>query len=124
MKAKKPKGGSLRERLSQNLLEALAADFQEHGITVLEKMRETHPERYIELAGKLIMTTAEPPSKMDFSTCQSIEEIGIKFLESIGCPRDLITDEMVQQAVEASNKFIAQLEAIKAIGEPIEGGIN
>jgi hypothetical protein len=46
MKQRKTETGkpTLRERLSQKFLEALEADFQLHGISVLEKMRETHPE--------------------------------------------------------------------------------
>jgi hypothetical protein len=83
MKARKAKG-SLRERLSQKFLEALEADFKVHGAIALEKMRESHPERYAELAGKLIMTTAEPDGPMDFSKCNTMEDIGLKLLQSTG----------------------------------------
>jgi hypothetical protein len=42
MKPRKQKSGepSLREKLSQKFLEALEADFQAYGSTVLERMRE------------------------------------------------------------------------------------
>jgi hypothetical protein len=45
-------------------------------------MRESSPERYCELAGKLIMT-AEPPSEpSDFSTANSMQDIPIKMAMS------------------------------------------
>src|SRR5262245_33793787 len=36
------------------------ADFETYGVGVIEKLREMSPEKYVELAGRLIMTT-EPP---------------------------------------------------------------
>jgi hypothetical protein len=63
-KRKKTGEPSLREKLSQSFLEALTADFAINGPAVIEKMRATHPERYAELAAKMIMT-AEPQQKAD-----------------------------------------------------------
>jgi len=46
MKTRKPpkSQSSLRERLSANFLAAFEADFQTHGVSVIEKLRENSPE--------------------------------------------------------------------------------
>src|SRR5262249_10396010 len=114
---RKPKSiePSLRERLSQSFLEALEADFRLHGKGILEQMRQTHPERYAELAGKLIIS-AEPLAKNDFASANSMEEIGIRLLEAIGISRDLITPNMIEQAIAAQSQFNEKLEQIAEAG--------
>jgi hypothetical protein len=111
--AKKQKAGaepSLRDRLSANLLAALEEDFRIHGVAVIEKMREAHPERYIETAAKLIMS-AEPPQD-GWDSVQSIHEMGARLLESVGVPRDAITETMVEAAIAAQDNFTAALAEI------------
>jgi hypothetical protein len=113
MKPRKPKSAepSLRDKLSQAFLETLEADFRVYGATVIETMRQTDPTRYAELAGKLIMT-AEPVSKgIDFNSANSMDELGLKLLQSIGFTAP--SDEQIQQAIAANNAFIAKLEAIR-----------
>jgi hypothetical protein len=108
-----------RDKLSKAFLEALSEDFAVNGPAVIERMRETHPERYAELAGKLIMAT-EPPSG-GFEECQSMQEIGLKLLKSVGVDEAAATDDMIEAAIVANDKFIARLEAIR---DKALGGLN
>jgi hypothetical protein len=117
MKPRKQKSGepSLRERLSQKFLEALEADFQLHGTTILERMRESHPERYAELAAKLIMTAEPKQEPQGLAAASSMHDVGQRLLQSIGCVEP--TEEQIQAAIVANDEFIAQLEAIRAKAE-------
>jgi hypothetical protein len=110
MKPRKAKG-SLREKLSAAYLEAFEADFEAHGVEAIRELRNKSPEKYSDIAARLIAAT-EPASKLDFSTCNSMEDIGRKLLHSIGFTEP--DDASIQEAVELNNKFIADLEAIKA----------
>jgi hypothetical protein len=100
----KPNEPSLRERLSQKFLEALEADFKIYRANVLERMRETHPERYAELAGKLIMTSEPRPDGFE-------AEVGL----------DAPTDDQIAEAIKANDRLIVQLEAIR---DKAQGGLN
>jgi hypothetical protein len=114
---KKPKSGepSLREKLSKKFLEALQEDFELYGKTVLEKMRQTHPERYVEVAARMIMT-AEPATTPSVDSADtSMRGIGARLLQSVGCAEP--TDEEIELAIEANDAFIARLEAIRAKAE-------
>jgi hypothetical protein len=110
---------SLRTKLSQSYLEALEADFRLHGKAVIERMRERDPTRYAELAAKMIMTSEPPPDALDFSSANSMEEIGQRLLQSIGLAAP--TEEEIEQALAENEKFVAGLEAIRA---KAEGGIH
>jgi len=110
---RKPKSGepSLRERLSKKFLEALEEDFQLHGVAILERMRESSPERYCELAAKMIMSSEPQKEEKGLSGAGSTQEIGARLLQSIGLIEP--TDEQVQAAIEANDRFIEQLEGIR-----------
>jgi hypothetical protein len=112
--ARKPKTAepSLRAKLSAAFLEAFEADFAAHGVNVIEKLRERSPEKYAELAGKLIMTT-EPPQD-GFESAQTIQELGLKLLKSVGCPEGAATDDMIAQAIERHDQYVADLTQIAA----------
>ena len=97
-----------RTRLSGDFLRALADDFNQHGAEIISKMRETHPERYAELCGKLIQTVE--PKEGGFSKCNSMEDIGKRLLISVGCTEP--DAAAVAAAIEANNTFLARLEAI------------
>jgi hypothetical protein len=113
MKPSKKKSGepTLREKLSQKFLEALEADFQLHGLAVLEKMRQTHPERYAELAAKMIMTAEPQQNQEGFGAAKAMKEIGMRLLQSVGVIEP--TDEQIEQAIAANDEFIARLEEIR-----------
>jgi hypothetical protein len=110
---RKTKSGepSLREKLSQRFLEALEEDFQVYGVTVLQKMRESHPERYAELAAKMIMSSEPKQDPKGIAGAKSMEEVGRILLQQVGLPDP--TDEQIEQALEANSVFLAQLEEIK-----------
>jgi hypothetical protein len=110
MKPRK-KEPSLREKLSAAFLEALTADFAVNGAAVIEKMRTTHPERYAELAAKLIMSAEPQQDPTGLAGANTMEEVGRKLLQSIGLIEP--TDEQIEAAIEANDKFVARLEAIR-----------
>ena len=109
---RKPKTAepSSRDKLSKHFLETFERDFAAHGVGVIEKLRERSPEKYVELAGKLVMTT-EPPGD-GFDSAQSMEEIGRKLLQSVGLPEDAATDEQIARAVELNDQFVADLTQV------------
>src|SRR5262245_41608766 len=110
MKPRKPKSAepSLRAKLSAAFLEAFERDFAANGVNVIEKLRERSPEKYAELAGKLIMST-EPPQD-GFESAQSMQEIGVRLLKSVGlADEDLMTPAMIEEAIEANDRFITEL---------------
>jgi hypothetical protein len=102
---------SPRAKLSAAFLEAFEQDFQQNGVDVIKKMRETDPTRYAELAGKLIMTIEARQDGVE--KANSVEEIAIHLLRNINCPEDWMTPEVIQQTVKAHDAFIAELEAIR-----------
>jgi hypothetical protein len=111
MKPKKSKG-SLREKLSGAYLAAFESDFAEHGIEAIQELRNKDPAKYSDIAARLIAATNEPDNPNDYSTANSMEDIGRKLLQSVGFAAP--DDASIQEAVEANNKFIARLEEIKA----------
>jgi hypothetical protein len=50
--------------------------------------------------------------ELDFVSARSMQEIGTKLLQGVGLKEP--DSDSVQQAIEANNKFVAELEAIKA----------
>jgi hypothetical protein len=59
---------SLRGKLSDDFVRALADDWREHGAAVLEKVREKNPSRYAQLIADLVpreMIVNETPGPLD-----------------------------------------------------------
>jgi hypothetical protein len=112
MKPRKPKPlePSLRDRLSVNFISAFEADFEAHGVSVIQQLRQKSPEKYAEIASRLIAATE--PAGDDFRQCRSMEEISIALLKKVGCNEFEITDDMLKQALEANDRFIDRLQAI------------
>jgi hypothetical protein len=102
---------SARAKLSAAFLEALEKDFREYGKSVIEEMRLKDPTRYAELAGKMIMTI-EAPSK-GFEECNTIQEIGLRLLQNIGCNEADVTEDMIAEAIKANDVMVAELERIR-----------
>jgi hypothetical protein len=105
---------SLRDKLSENVLRAIEADFAENGVAAVELLRQKSPDRYCELAARLIAATEPKPD--GFEQCNSLQEIGVKLLKSVGLSEVEMNEDMIAQALEANNAFIAQLEAIRDQG--------
>jgi len=112
-KPKKTNGEpTVRDKLGVAFLQAFEADFATHGVSVIEKLREKSPEKYVEIGAKLIAAVEQPASSGDYSRCKSIEEIGRLLLQQVDVPDDAITDDMVAAAIEANQDFIVRLKQI------------
>jgi hypothetical protein len=110
----KTKEPSLRDKLSANWLSAFEADVAENAVQVVQLLRQKSPEKYAEVASKLI--TATEPKPEGFASANSMQEIGRLLLKSIGL--DDPTDEQIEAAVAANNDFIVQLEVIRDAAQP------
>jgi hypothetical protein len=113
MKPRKTKTGepSLRDRLSASFLRAFESDFEVHGVDVIEQMRQKAPEKYAELAARLVAAAEPIPDKDSFANCTTMEQIGRKLLEQIGYIEP--SDEDIAEAVQLNDAFVGGLEAIR-----------
>ena len=102
---------SLRDKLSENFMRAFEADFADNGVDAIKALREKSPEKYSEIAARLIAAIESKPD--GFNQCNTMEEIGRKLLQSVGGHDVTLTDDMIAQAVAANDAFIAKLEAIR-----------
>ena len=117
MKARsKPKAAepSLRDKLGENFLRAIEADFAANGVEVIQQLRLKSPEKYAELAARLIAATEPPSGKNVWSECKSTEEIGRQLLLQVGAEEFSITPEMIKQALAANDTLIDTLASIAA----------
>ena len=112
-KKQKPAEPSLLDQLSGPLKD-FVNDFKEHGKAVLEKVREENPAKYLEMASKLaaLVVTLKPPQD-GFHDANTMEEIGLRLLKSIGMEEEDITPEMITEAIACNDAFIAKLQAIR-----------
>ena len=103
-------------------------DFKTHGKTVLEQVRERNPEKYLELSTKLAGLVAMiKPQPSDMSKARTHEEIAIATLKAIGMEEEDITPNMIVEAIQANNNFLARLEAIRddaIMAAAVEGELN
>ncbi len=95
-------------------MEALEKDWAEHGSEVIQQTRLDNPVKYGNLIARLVPMDANLPSAKDFSSCQSMEDIGMRLLKAVGLAEDAMTPAMIGQAIEANDAFIARLERIAA----------
>jgi hypothetical protein len=102
---------STRDKLSGGFMEALAKDWAEHGPEVIQQIRLDNPVKYGELIARLIPMDANLPTANDYSSCQSMEDIGLKLLQQVGI--DDPTEDQIARAITANNQFMAALEAIR-----------
>jgi hypothetical protein len=112
MKPRKPKPSepSLRDKLSASFMKAFQADFEMYGVEVIEQLREKHPDRYAQIATQLI-ATVEPKSDT-WDDCKTPEDMGRKFLRSVGVDEFQIIDDMITRALAANDVFIDKLAEI------------
>lgn len=108
---------TLVEQLSKPLRD-FVEDFKTHGAEVLQKVREDNPEKYLEFSTKLLpLVAALNPAANDFADCDSMQEIGIKLLKSIGCAEIDMDESMIADAIAANDQFIERLRQIRAEAE-------
>src|SRR5262249_3026387 len=94
----------------------LVADFKTHGKSALETVRERSPEKYLELSTKLLpLVAALNPGASGYSDAQSQSEIAFRLLRQMGVSEFDINEQMLQDAVEANDKFVATLRNIAAL---------
>jgi hypothetical protein len=110
--ARTAKAPNLRDKLSAAFLQAFSADFENHGVAVIEALREKYPEKYAELCGRIIATVAQPLDPNDFSLCGSELDIARKLLIQVGMSEAAITDSALQLAAEANSELVARLLVI------------
>jgi hypothetical protein len=121
MKRKTKSEPSLRDKLSAAYLEAFQKDFEANGVAVIEALRLKSPEKYSEIAARLIAAT-EPLEKLDKNLGNSMKEIGCRLLQGVGLIEP--SDEQIEEAIAANDVFVATLEAIRdraPFGEPTNG---
>ena len=123
MKPRKPKSAepSLRDKLSAAYLEAFQADFAANGTAVIEQLRNKSPEKYAEIAARLIAATEPQPQQEGIAAANSMEDVGRRLLQGVGVPEP--TDEQIAAAIKANDRFIEQLEAIRACASA-QGELN
>ena len=109
-------------------LRDFVADFKLHGKKALEQVRLESPSKYLELASKLAaLVAALKPPQSAFHDANSMQDIGRKLLESVGADDAAITEDMIQEAVAANDRLIAQLESIRdktLLAAVTEGELN
>jgi hypothetical protein len=115
-KPQKSSEPNLRHKLTSGFVEALAEDWAEHGPEVIQQIRLDNPVKYGELIARLIPMDANLAGAKDYSDCENAQDIGRKLLSQLGVSEDMATPEMIEQAVEANNLFVAKLEEIIAQG--------
>lgn len=110
---------SLRDKLSEAFLKAFESDFATNGVNVIEQLRMKSPEKYAEIAAKLIAAAEQLPNPNDFANAKSLEDVGRGLLRAVGVNEFDATDEMIEQALKAHSTMIERLEEIasNAIGE-------
>jgi hypothetical protein len=101
-----------RHDLSNDFVQALAADWKEHGAAAIETVRQKNPDKYCELVAKVVpkeMLLSADRRATDFSDCQDTHEIGRRLLLQTGILDAAITDTMIEQTVEANADFVDRL---------------
>jgi hypothetical protein len=101
-------------------LKDIVADFKENGAAALESVRARNPEKYLELATKLLPLIVQlNPAGSDFSGRRSMQDSSTKLLLSVGITDP--TDEQIADAIKANDDFIKRLQGISALGQMILG---
>jgi hypothetical protein len=75
-------------------------------------MRKDNPTKFAEMVARLVPPDPVPVSP--FANTNSLEDLGRELLEAVGLSEDLITDDLIQQALRAHETFTKRLEEIAA----------
>jgi len=110
---------SLRDKLSEAFLKAFEGDFEVNGVEVIKQLRLKSPEKYAEIASRLIAATE--PKADDFASAKNPHELGFRLLKSVGAGDFDINEGMIAEALAAQDVFIAALQDIRA---KAEGAMN
>jgi hypothetical protein len=106
---------SPRSKLTAKFIEALQADFEQHGAEVIEKLRQEAPARYAEVVARLCPTEAHVTQDLvgaDLSdmTADEVEEYYLDGVEKLlaareDCERAQATRERVRSFCKAYREF-------------------
>src|SRR5262245_13179266 len=113
MKPRKPKPNnpSLRDKLSAQFMKDFEEDFAANGKAVIEQLRQRSPEKYADIAARLIAQT-EPPNPNDLSNAKSLAEVARMLLQGVGLPDP--SDQQLEAAMAATSRLMTELELIAA----------
>jgi hypothetical protein len=116
MKTKKSQNDepSLREKLSEEVLRAFEADFSANGVAVIEQLRLKFPERYAELAGKLIAAAQPQSAQNKYANCQSTDDVARTLLVECGANEFAIDEKMIEEAIAEQDRHVEELGRIAA----------
>jgi hypothetical protein len=110
----KPKAGS--PKLTIGFVSDLQDAWNEHGKEILDRLRIDSPVKFAEILGRLAVAERLSPEKtIDFNECQSMRDIGLRLLQSVGFNDP--DEDSIQEAIKCNDNFIAKLEAIRAKAE-------
>src|SRR5262249_29713493 len=95
--SRKPKAAepSLRDKLSEAFLKAFEGAFELNGVDVIKQLRLKSPEKYAEIASRLIAATE--PHADDFTSANNPHELGFKLLKSVGASDFDIDQGMIEE---------------------------
>jgi hypothetical protein len=105
---------SPRTKLTAKFIEALQADFEQHGPEVIEKLREESPARYAEVVAKLvpqeIAVAHDPAPDLAGMTADELEDYYLDGVEKLlaareDCERAHATRERVRSFCKAYREF-------------------
>ena len=108
---------SSRDKLSNSFVEALEKDWAENGSAVIEAIRRENPVKYGELIARLVPMDAILPPAGPYAQAKTVRDVGRVLLREVGLDEWFVTDDLADKAVAANERFIAELEAIKAQAE-------
>src|SRR5262245_42498390 len=113
MKPRKPKNEpSLRDKLSAQFMKDFEEDFAANGKAVIEQLRQRSPEKYADIAARLIAQT-EPPNPNDLSNAKSLAEVARMLLQGVGLHDP--SDRQIEAAMAANSRLMCELEQIAAV---------
>jgi hypothetical protein len=107
---------SSRDKLSHSFVNALEKDWAEHGSVVIEAIRRESPTKYGELIARLVPMDLSPPAS-PYARAKSVRDMGRVLLQQVGLDEWFITDGLIDQALAAEEKFIAELQSIATKAE-------
>jgi hypothetical protein len=109
----KPTEPLLIDELNQPLRD-IVNDIKAHGLDALQTVREKSPEKYLELATKLLPLVAQlNPAQSELAECKSVGDLGVQLLKSVGLTEDQMDGDLIAEAVAANDAFIQRLEEIR-----------
>jgi hypothetical protein len=92
-----------RSKLTAKFLEALQADFEQHGAGVIEKLREENPARYAEVVARLCPVEASVTQDSEYTRMAEMTE-----------------DERLDYLLDATENYLAGLDEVRLSKEKRE----